>query len=140
MSLPTNTLALRRSVRSPTMAGAALLWAALIALALAAPATARAEAETAPVLTIDGQQFHPKELTLPPGQKVKLTIRNKGSLPAEFESYDLSREVVVPVGGEATVYVGPLEAGRYEFFNDFNQSMRGAVVVKPTDANAPGGQ
>jgi len=124
----------------PPLAGAALLWAILLAVALAAPVTARAEAEPSPVITIDGQQFQPKELTLPPGQKVKLTIRNKGTLPAEFESYDLSREVVVPAGGEVTVYVGPLEAGRYEFFNDFNQSMRGAVVVKPAEADAPGGR
>jgi len=114
--------------------------AALIALTLAFALAAPARADNAPLITVDAQGFQPKELALPPGKKVKLTIDNKGHLPAEFESYDLSREVVVPPGSKVTVYVGPLKAGRYEFFNDFNQSMRGAVVVKATEADAQGDQ
>jgi len=113
--------------------------AVLLALALVF-AAAPARADASPVITIDGQGFQPSELALPPGKKVKLTIHNKGPLPAEFESYDLSREVIVPPGSKVTVYVGPLEAGRYKFFNDFNQSQKGVVVVKPDEADAQGGQ
>lgn len=80
-------------------------------------------------LAIHGQQFEPKELSLPANTKIKLIIRNQDALPAEFESYDLSREVLVPANGEVTVYVGPLEPGRYQFFNDFNRTMQGTVVV-----------
>ncbi len=96
--------------------------------ALAAEATAQ--------LVIRAQHFAPEQLELPQGQKVKLTIRNEGDLPAEFESYDLSREVIVPPHGSVVVYVGPLQPGRYGFFNDFNPAMKGNVVVSPAAAAA----
>ena len=86
-------------------------------------------AAPARMLLIHGQQFEPQELSLPANTKIKLLIRNQDTLPAEFESYDLSREVLVPANGEATVYVGPLEPGRYQFFNDFNRTMQGTVLV-----------
>ena len=97
------------------------------AFALSSPAHA---ADLLPVLVIHGQQFEPGELALPAGTKLKLVIRNQDSLPAEFESSDLSREVIVPANGEVTIYVGPLEPGRYQFFNDFNRAMQGTVVAK----------
>jgi len=87
-------------------------------------------ADPLPVLVIHGQQFEPRELALLAGTKLKLVIRNRDALPAEFESYDLSREVLVPANGEVTIYVGPLEPGRYQFFNDFNRAMQGTVVAK----------
>jgi plastocyanin len=83
-------------------------------------------------LRMHDKQFEPKQLEVPGGVKVKLVVRNLDAIPAEFESYDLSREVIVPGHGEIEVYIGPLEPGRYEFFNDFNHDMRGAVVVRPT--------
>ena len=86
-------------------------------------------AEPLPLLVIHGQQFDPLELAIPAGTKLKLVIRNQDALPAEFESVDLSREVIVPANGEVTIYVGPLEPGRYQFFNDFNRAMQGTVVV-----------
>lgn len=97
------------------------------AFAMSSPAHA---ADSLPVLVIHGQQFEPGELALPAGTKLKLVIRNQDSLPAEFESSDLSREVIVPANGEVTIYVGPLEPGRYHFFNDFNRAMQGTVVAK----------
>ena len=106
----------------------------LLSTMVAAPSVVSAE-ETSPVIVIHNQQFEPSQLQLPAGQKVKLTIRNQDSLPAEFESYDLSREIVVPVNGEVTVYVGPLDAGEYRFFNDFNPAMKGRVVVKPSNGS-----
>jgi len=83
------------------------------------------------ILAIHNQQFEPNSLTLPTGIKVKIVVRNQDSLPIEFESSDLSREVIVPGHGEATVYVGPLEPGSYKFFNDFNHDMQGSIVAKP---------
>lgn len=85
--------------------------------------------ELNPVLIISRQQFEPQELVLSPAVKLKLIIRNIGKLPAEFESDDLSCEVVVPGNSEVTIYVGPLAPGRYQFFNDFNHAMQGVVVV-----------
>jgi hypothetical protein len=83
------------------------------------------------VLAIHDNQFEPKQLALPAGVKLKLVIRNLDGIPAEFESYDLSREVVVPGHGEVTIYVGPLEPGNYQFFNDFNHEMQGTIAAKP---------
>jgi plastocyanin len=81
-------------------------------------------------LQIAGGAFSPKELRLPAGVQVKLLIRNDDALPAEFESTDLSREVVVPGHTQVTTYVGPLKPGRYRFFNDFDQAMQGEVVAE----------
>ncbi len=83
-------------------------------------------------LTIQNRRFTPQELTLPADTKVKLIIHNQDVIPAEFESYDLSREIVVPGHGRVTVYIGPLNPGRYNFFNDFNHAAQGWVVVAPT--------
>jgi hypothetical protein len=88
-------------------------------------------AEESPVmLAIHNQQFEPNKLTIPTGAKVKIVIRNLDGKPVEFESYDLSREVVVPGHGEVTVYVGPLEPGIYQFSNDYNPKMQGSIVAK----------
>lgn len=108
-----------------------LLFAALAVGAVAVTGTASAAGDP-PVLILRNGQFEPKELVLPEGAKVKLIVRNMDDAPAEFESYDLSREVVVAAHGEAAIYVGPLQAGSYRFFNDFNRSMQGSVVVKPS--------
>ena len=101
-----------------------LLAAAWLALA-AGPARA---AEPLQVL-IQGQAFQPREIQVPAGEKVELVIVNQDDLPAEFESYDLSREIVVPAHGQVKVYIGPLDPGRYRFFNDFHQSSEGWVVA-----------
>jgi plastocyanin len=84
-------------------------------------------------IAIHNHQFIPARLELPPGIKVKLTITNEDALPAEFESVDLSREIIVPVNQAVTVFVGPLGVGQYEFFNDFNPAMRGQIIVKPVN-------
>jgi len=102
----------------------ALALAALMALG------GRAVAATPQVsLKIKNRAFAPAELTVPADTKVKLTIHNADVIPAEFESYDLSREVVVPGGGDVVIYIGPLDKGRYKFFNDFNHAATGEVVA-----------
>lgn len=83
-----------------------------------------------PTLTLQNHQFLPPEITIPANTKVELIVRNQQPTPAEFESTSLHREKVVPPGGQISVFVGPLDPGRYEFFDDFNQSARGFVVVK----------
>jgi plastocyanin len=88
--------------------------------------------EAAAVMVIHNQQFEPSNLLLPAGVKVKIIIRNQDPMPVEFESHDLSREIIVRGHGESPVYVGPLETGSYQFFNDFNRTMQGLIVVTPT--------
>lgn len=106
---------------------AALFGAALLALG-AAPA-ARADDPTI-VIVIRDHQFVPSEVTAPAGQKIKITVRNQGTSTAEFESSDFHREKVVLAGSEITVFVGPLDAGKYEFFDDFHPETRGHLTIK----------
>jgi hypothetical protein len=104
--------------------------AALIVASLSVGGLPAAAQDAKPTLTIQNRQFVPAEITIPAGQKVELIIRNQQQTPAEFESTSLHREKVVPPGGQISVFVGPLEAGRYEFFDDFNRAARGFIVVK----------
>jgi len=105
--------------------------ALLTSAALLAAATLSA-ADTAPLeIGIKAQAFVPAEIHVPAGVKVQLHIVNSDDLPAEFESTDLSREIVVPAHKDVKVYIGPLDAGRYRFFNDFHQESQGWVVVDP---------
>jgi len=102
----------------------------LVSLALAAAGAALADEPPAARLAIANGVFSPKELHLPAGVQVRLLIRNDDALPAEFESRDLSRELVVPGNTQVTTYVGPLKPGRYRFFNDFNRAVQGEVVAE----------
>lgn len=102
---------------------------ALMLLTLTFPAWA-----TEPVvqtLSIHDNGFEPTRLEVPAYTKVKLILRNDSSQPAEFESTDLSQEVELASHDQTTIYLGPLKAGTYHFFNDFDDSVRGTVIVKP---------
>ena len=81
-------------------------------------------------LTLRNQQFVPQQISAPADTKVALLVSNEDNLPMEFESYDLSSEVIVPGKGKTKIYIGPLTPGRYTFFNDFNRVAQGTVVVK----------
>jgi hypothetical protein len=72
------------------------------------------------ILTIQNKLITPSEFTAPAGQKIKIIVKNEDNDAAEFESSDFHREKVVPAHGEVTIYIGPLKAGTYSFFNDFD--------------------
>ncbi len=104
-----------------------VLSAALLSAVLAATPVWAASSQME--LHIKDRGFQPAELQVPAATKIKLVIHNDDSVPAEFESYDLSREVVVPGGSRVVVYIGPLDAGSYKFFNDFHPASTGHVIV-----------
>jgi len=93
---------------------------------LAAPAFADEPLQ----LTLRDHKFIPETLDAPKGVKFKLVVKNEDKDNAEFESSDLNREKVVPAGGEITVFLGPLDAGSYEFFDDFHHATKGTLVAK----------
>jgi len=101
----------------------------LLALCLAETAARPAAAQDY-VLSLKDNKFQPAEIEIPADRKIALTVKNLDPAVAEFESTDLNREKVVTAGGQITIYVGPLQAGRYEFFNDFHPEARGHIVVK----------
>jgi plastocyanin len=95
----------------------------------AAPAALAQVAEAH--LTIRDHHFVPEELTVPAGTKIKLVIDNQDPTAEEFESYELNREKVVAANAQITVFVGPLEPGRYPFFGDFHKdSATGVLIAK----------
>jgi plastocyanin len=82
-------------------------------------------------LVIKDHKFQPTEIEIPAGKKIALVVKNDDPTPEEFESHELKREKVIPGGQQATVSIGPLKPGRYEFFGEFNPSTaRGHIVVK----------
>jgi plastocyanin len=81
-------------------------------------------------ITLKNNQFVPSEVQIPAGLKVKLVVRNENPTTSEFESNQFHREKVVTSGQEITVFVGPLDPGSYEFFDDFHPQTRGHLVVK----------
>ena len=102
----------------------------LFVLAFYGLSFARAE-EGSYTLTIKDHRFMPTEIEIPAGKKISLTVKNLDATPEEFESTELHREKVVTGGQEITVYIGPLQPGRYEFFGDFNpQTARGHIIAK----------
>jgi Cupredoxin-like domain len=80
-------------------------------------------------LLIENHKFQPAELRMPANTKIKLVIENRDATAEEFESHALNREKLVPAKGKATIYVGPIAAGRYPFFGDFNQSTAQGVLI-----------
>lgn len=81
-------------------------------------------------IAMQNNQFVPRDVQIPAGIKVKLVVRNENQTTSEFESDQFHRERVVGPGQEITVYVGPLDPGSYEFFDDFHPQTRGRLIVK----------
>ena len=100
----------------------------LLLLTLVAPAAA--QTPSGPItIVVRENKFEPSEITVPAGVKAELVIRNELQKPAEFESHSLKREKVIPPGGSARIFVGPLKPGRYEFIDEFQPGTKGVLVV-----------
>ncbi len=100
-----------------------------LAMAAGVLFSAAAQAEDYAIILKD-HQFSPKELSIPAGQKVKVTVKNMDSSPAEFESHDLNREKVISANSEAIIFIGPLNAGSYNYFDEFHPDAKGTIVAK----------
>jgi hypothetical protein len=111
-----------------------LAGAASVAALLALHAPARAQDVPTFRLTLKGHQFTPAELQVPAGVRFILMVRNEDPTPAEFESNELGAEKVISAGREATIRVGPLEAGRYLFADEFNSQAKGALIAVQKNA------
>lgn len=82
-------------------------------------------------LTLENHVFTPSILKIPANEKVKLVIENKDEVAEEFDSFDLNREKVIFARKKATIYIGPLVAGKYEYFGEFHpNSARGKIIVE----------
>ena len=112
------------SISPKTFAFAALCVATIVPLSAAS-----AQQATELQISYDGQ-FQPNELRAPAGKPFTVKVKNNSAKAMEFESKTLKVEKVIPSKGEGVVNVRAQKAGRYEFFDEFNEKARGAVVVE----------
>ena len=107
---------------------AAAMAFAFLGVTLAFPGRA---ADDEAVLVIKNHRFEPAEVRVRANQRIRLIVHNQDSSPEEFESHALNREKVIPAGAKATIFIGPLKPGRYEFVGEFHEATaKGAVVAE----------
>lgn len=82
-------------------------------------------------IVIKDHRFHPDTLAVPVNQRLKLLVINEDATPEEFESYELNREKIIPGNSKAIIFIGPLDAGEYPFFGEFNEATaQGRLIAK----------
>jgi hypothetical protein len=100
-------------------------------LALLMPVAAFADDAVVYTLVLKDHRFQPAELTVPVGKKIKLLIENRDETSDEFESFELNREKVLPGQRTTTLFIGPLEEGRYPYFGEFaEETAKGVIIAK----------
>ena len=104
----------------------------LCLLALLLPLAAFADdAVVVYTMVLKDHRFQPEELVVPTGKKIKLQIENRDDTSEEFESSSLNREKVLPGQRTTTLFIGPLDAGRYPFIGEFSEeTAKGVIVAK----------
>ncbi len=102
----------------------------LILLALLLPLTASA-VDADYTLILKDHRFEPAELTVPAGKKIRLIIENQDATKEEFDSHALNREKAIAPNSRITLYVGPLDAGRYPFDGEMHEATaKGVIIVR----------
>ena len=108
------------------------VFVAAICLAPAVTAVpAHAQSPTEIQLSYKDKKFDPAEITAPANTPIVIKLKNLDAKAMEFESKTLKVEKVVAGSSDATINVRAQKAGRYEFFDEYNEKVaRGALVVK----------
>jgi hypothetical protein len=112
-------------IMTKKLALAALCTIAVLPLS---PSLAQQAAEVQ--LTYSNGQFQPTELRAPADKPIALRVKNLDGKAMEFESKSLRVEKVVAAKSEGVINVRALKPGRYEFYDDFNEKARGALIVQ----------
>ena len=104
--------------------------AALCAIAVLPISPSQAQQATELQVTYSKGQFQPSELRAPADKPIAVRVKNLDAKAMEFESKSLRVEKVVAANSEGVINVRALKPGRYEFYDDFNEEARGALVVQ----------
>jgi len=67
-----------------------------------------------------GGRLSPERIEVPAGKRIKLTLRNEGPGPIEFENLDMRVEKVLAPGGTSFVVTPPLKPGVHTFVDEFH--------------------
>ena len=104
--------------------------AALCAVAMLQVSPTQAQQATEVQVTYSKGQFQPSEVHAPADKPITFRIKNLDAKAMEFESKSLRVEKVVAANSEGFINVRALKPGRYEFYDDFNETARGALMVQ----------
>ena len=107
-----------------------LLLVAVCAIAVLPVSASLAQQATELQVTYSKGQFQPTELRAPADKAITIRVKNLDAKAIEFESKTLRVEKVVAANSEGVINVRALKPGRYEFYDDFNEKARGALVVQ----------
>jgi hypothetical protein len=103
----------------------------LLVLAALAPSPTVLADDLSFALTLKEHHFAPSEVTIPANQRVRFVVKNLDPTPAEFESDDFKAEKVIPADQSATILIGPLRPGTYEFHDEYNEdASKSRLIVK----------
>lgn len=80
------------------------------------------------IIQIRDHKFIPAELSVPVGTKVRIVLDNQQETPEEFESYSLHREKHIPPKSRVTLFIGPLDPGRYVYEGENDVGSGGAAL------------
>ena len=102
-----------------------------VALVFAAASFSASAQQTASVsISVKNHRFQPAQIHAPAKVPIELRVKNLDPTPMEFESVSLRVEKVVSGNSEGIIRLRPLEAGSYNFFDDFNPKTTGVLVVR----------
>jgi hypothetical protein len=104
---------------------------AIVITMLLAASNAVLAADVEVLIRIKDHRFIPDKLTVPADKRVKILIKNEDSTPEEFESHSLNREKMVQGNSQTNIFIGPLKAGIYPFFGEYNnKTAQGVITAK----------
>lgn len=107
-----------------------LALAAACAIAMFQVSPSQAQQATMIQLVYSNGQFQPSQVSAPADKPISFRVKNLDAKAMEFESTSLRVEKVVAAGSEGVINVRALKPGRYEFYDDFNDKARGALIVQ----------
>lgn len=111
--------------------GTQLLAALVVPLLInAAVPHAKAQAPATVQVSVRNHQFEPAQIRGPANKPILLRVKNLDATPMEFESVSLRVEKVVAANSEGVINLRPLQAGQYNFFDDFHQQTTGVLVIE----------
>jgi hypothetical protein len=101
----------------------------LLSMALLAQTAQAAEPLEIGIILKD-HNFEPKEPKVPANQAIIITVTNEDDTPEEFESTALKVEKIVAPKSSIKLRIKGLAPARYEFFGEYNESAKGALIVE----------
>jgi hypothetical protein len=102
----------------------------IFAMAIGFAANPAAAQQVSLSTTIKNKTFQPSILKAPANKPIAITVHNADGAAAEFESRTMRVEKVIAAGATVVINVKPLAPGTYRFFDDFNTSNQGTLVVE----------